>query len=85
MWDLVEQRIRQAPLMLEGDDGVFELPPQDAPMPRTSHQAHAFADPLDTDAEPAESVAPPPTPPRALSLVQRRSEPDEDLFAPIDL
>ncbi len=85
MWDLVEQRIRQAPLMLEGDDGVFELPPQDAPMPGTRHQADAFADPEDTDAEPGEPAAPPSPPPRPLPPVQRKSEPDEDLFAPIDL
>lgn len=82
MWDLVEQRIRQAPLMLEGDDGVFESPPWSAPLPRASYHADAYTDSVDTDGE---STASPPPPSRALSASQHKSEPDSDLFSPIDL
>lgn len=85
MWDLVEQRIRQAPLMLEGDDGVFELPPQELAIPTSRHQPDPFADPVENDSDVTQSMAPPLTPQRAPPPVQRRSKPDEDLFAPIDL
>lgn len=83
MWDVVEQRVRQAPLMLEGEDSGFELPPHEPAAPAPRNQVEAFADPVDVDPEP--EPLPQARPPAVQRVSHHDEEPDgaDDIFSPI--